>query len=80
MTNNRPKESSSVSGNRPGEKFLSLTRPHSQICIRIKIFKFQKNKQISKNKNTKKAKETNEEKRLSLENQLSKHILPSMIL
>ena len=33
-----------VSGNWPGENFLSLTRPHSQMCIRICIFNFKKAK------------------------------------
>ena len=46
--------------------FLSLTRPHSRMCIRIYILNFKKqtNKQKNnkkKNKNTKKAKETKEE-------------------
>ena len=36
----RPKKSSIVSGNRPGEKLL--TRPHSEMCIRIYVFNFKK--------------------------------------
>ena len=55
--------------------FLSLTRPHSQMIIRIHIFNFKKqqtnskktnktNKQINKQK-PKKAKETKEEKTIS---------------
>ena len=59
--------------------FLSLTRPHSRMCIRIYIFNFKKKKKKKKKKNkqtttttatttttTKKAKETNEEKRINL--------------
>ena len=49
--------------------FLSLTRPHSRICIRIYIFKFKKQRNNQKNK---KAKETEEEKKISQENQLKK--------
>ena len=52
----RPKKSSLLSGNRPGEKLL--TRPHSQIWIRIYVFNFKKQaKKERKNKNTKKEKE-----------------------
>ena len=36
------KKSNLVSGNRPDEKILSLTRPHSRMCIKICIFKFKK--------------------------------------
>ena len=36
------KKSSLVSGNRPGEFFLSLTRPSSRMCIRVYIFCFKK--------------------------------------
>ena len=46
--------------------FLSLIRPHCQMCIRIYIFNFTKTKR--QNKKTKKAKETKEENRISLEN------------
>ena len=51
----RPKRKNSlVSGNRPGEKFLSLTHPHSPMCIRIYTF-ISKTKQTSqKNKDIKK--------------------------
>ena len=38
----RQKKSILVSRNRPGEKFLSLTRPYGRICIRIYNFQFQK--------------------------------------
>ena len=45
----RPKRKNSlVSGNRPGEKFLSLTHPHSPMCIRIYTFNFEN--QINKPK------------------------------
>ena len=43
---------------------LSLTRPHSQMCIRPYIFNQKKNKQAR----TQKAKETKEEKRISVKN------------
>ena len=52
----RPQKRSLVSGNRPGENFLSLTRPHSRMCIRIYILDFKKqqtNKQKNKNKKSK---------------------------
>ena len=64
-----PKKSSFVSGTPLGEHFLSLTRPHSRICIRIYTFNFKKetNKQ-KKSKNTKNAKE----KKISQENRLKK--------
>ena len=55
--------------------FLSLTRPHSQMIIRIHIFDFKKqaNKETNKqNKNTNKAKETKGEKRIFPENRLRK--------
>ena len=42
--NVRSQKSSLVSGNRPGEIFLSLTRPHSRMCIRIYIFNLKKQK------------------------------------
>ena len=70
----RPKKKSNlVSGNRPDEKNLSLTRPHSRMCIKICIFKFKKH-QTNKQKTRiqKKTKETNEEKRISPENRLKK--------
>ena len=53
------------------KSFLSLTCPHSRMCIRIYILNFKKqtNKQNNnnnkKNKNTKKAKETKEENNIS---------------
>ena len=57
----RPKKSSLLSGNRPGEKLL--THPHSQIWIRIYVFNFKKQaKKERKNKNTKKEKETKEKR------------------
>ena len=61
----RPEKSSPVSGNRPGENFLSLTCPHCQMCIRIYIFLLKKNK---KKQEDKKSKKTKEEKRISVEN------------
>ena len=56
------------------KKILSLTRPHSQICIRIYIFLFQRtsSKQTNKKQETKKTKETKEEKRISPEKQLKR--------
>ena len=54
------------------KKILSLTLPHSRMCIRIYIFNFKK--QTNKQKKTriqKKAKET-KEKRISSENRLKK--------
>ena len=45
---NKTKKSSLVFGNRLGEFFLSLTCPHSQMCIGICIFDFRK--QTSKKK------------------------------
>ena len=70
----RQKKSILVSRNRPGEKFLSLTRPYGRICIIIYNFKFQKtNIQAKKKKRIqKKAKETKEEKRIYPENRLKK--------
>ena len=41
---NQGKKSSLVSGNKSGEFFLSLAHPHSQDCIRIYIFCFEKEK------------------------------------
>ena len=56
--------------------FLSLTRLHSRMCIKIYVFNFKKQtnkpKKQKQNKNTKKAKETKEEKRISPENRLKK--------
>ena len=54
------------------KEFLSLTLPHSRMCIRIHVFNFKKQTNKPKNKNTKKAKEINEEKRISQENRLRK--------
>ena len=56
------------------KKILSVTGPHSRMCIRIYIFNFksQTNKQKKKkNKNTKKVEET-KEKRVPPENRLKK--------
>ena len=36
------KKKGQVSGNRSGENFLSLTRRHRRMCIRIYIFNFYK--------------------------------------
>ena len=66
LTDLRQKESSFVSGNRPSENFLSLTRPHSRICIRIYNFNFKK--QTKKQK--KKIKRRKEEKRIYPKNRL----------
>ena len=51
--------------------FISLTQPHSRMCIRIYLFNFKKSKQTSKqktNKKTKKAKECKEKKRMYVKN------------
>ena len=60
----RPQKRSLVSRNRPGEKFLSLNRPHSRMCIRIYILDFKK-QQTNKKTRIKKTKETKEEKNIS---------------
>ena len=57
--------------------FLSLTRPHSGVCIRIYIFNIKKQTNKQKKKNIKKAKETKEEKIISLENWFKKINLQS---
>ena len=63
----KKRQNSLVSGNSPGEFFLSLTRLHSRMCIRIYIFNFKKTKKQNKNntkqsktRSQKKAKETKE--------------------
>ena len=50
--------------------FLSLTRPHSRVCIRIYIFNFKKaNKQAKKtNKKTKKTRKQKKQKKTKEEN------------
>ena len=53
---NKTKKSSLVFGNRLGEFFLSLTCPHSQMCIGICIFDFRK--QTNKQKKTRIQKKT----------------------
>ena len=45
--------------------FLSVTRPHNRMCIRIYIFNF---KESTKKHEDKKVKETKEQKRISVEN------------
>ena len=68
-----------VSGNRPGEKFLSLTRPHSQMCsIRICIFNFKK-QQTNHNKNKNKKKQTKEERKISPENRLKNKFVATWV-
>ena len=52
----RPKKSSLVSRSRPGEIFLSVTRPHSRMCIRIYILNFKQQQKKKKIKNQKKQK------------------------
>ena len=44
------KKKSQVSGNRWGENFLSLTRRHSRMSIRIYIFNFYKKEEKKKKK------------------------------
>ena len=67
--NVRPKKSSLVSGNWPGENiFITATSTLSNV-YQNKNFCFQKtNNQVKKNKNTKKAKKIKEEKRICPEN------------
>ena len=58
-----PKKSSLVSRSRPGEIFLSVTRPHSRMCIRIYILNFKKqqtNKRKQESKKQKKLKKQRE--------------------
>ena len=57
----KEKKNCLVSGNRPGENFLSLTYLHNQMCIRIYISNFKKHKKTRRQK----AKETKEEKKIS---------------
>ena len=57
----RPKKSTLVSRNQPGEIFLSFRRPHSRMCI----FKFKKKK---KKKMTKRQNKLRRKKRISVEN------------
>ena len=45
--------------------FLSLSRPHCRMCIRIYIFNLKKQPKVT---GIQKAKETKEEKRISVEN------------
>ena len=53
----RPKRKNSlVSGNRPGEKFLSLTHPHSPMCIRMYTFNFENQTNKPKKQGYKKTK------------------------
>ena len=55
----------------PVKIFLSLTRPHSRMCIRIHVSNLkQKTKKAKKKKKNRrqKAKETKEEKTISVEN------------
>ena len=50
------------------KNFLSLTRPHSRMSIRIYIFNFQKKNKKNKKTKKEKKKETTEETRISVEN------------
>ena len=50
------KKSILVSENRAGENFLSFTCPYSQMCIRIYIFNFKKQRNEQKNKENEKKK------------------------
>ena len=61
-TNERPKKSSLVYGNRPGENFF-MTHPSGVKCVSEYTFLISKNnKQRNKKQESKKAKETREEK------------------
>ena len=57
LSGKKKKKNSLVSGNRMGETFLSLTRPHIRMCIRIYI-KLKRNisTKPQQNNNTKKQK------------------------
>ena len=55
------------------EIFLSVTRRHSRMCIRIYIFDFKKQTNKQKTKNTKNVQETKEEKRISPETSISEN-------
>ena len=48
--------------------FLSLTRPHSRMCIRIYAFDFKNKQKTTKITRGQKAKEAKDEKRISVEN------------
>ena len=61
----RPKKVALFPEKRRVKYFLSLTCPHSRMCIRIHIVNFKKETYKKKNKNTKKVKETKEEKKNS---------------
>ena len=61
----RPKKVVLFPEKRRVKYFLSLTCPHSRMCIRIHIVNFKKETYKQKNKNTKKVKETKEEKKNS---------------
>ena len=54
------------------KKFLSLTRLHCRMCLRIYIFNFKNTNKQTKKQEYKKAKETKEEKRVSSDKQLKK--------
>ena len=54
--------------------FLSLTRLHIWICIRIYIFNFNNNEQTVKKQEPRKTKETKEEKKIANENLLKRKI------
>ena len=56
------------------EIFISLTRRHGRMCIRIYIFNFKKQTYNQKNKNTKKGKEAKGEKRISPKSDKNKQI------
>ena len=72
LTDLKQKESSLVSGNRPSENFLSLTRPHSRMCIRIHNFN-SKNKQNSRKKNKKKKRRKENISEKSIKNEICGH-------
>ena len=61
----RPKKVVLFPEKRRVKYFLSLTCPHSRMCIRIHIVNFKKETYKQKNKNTKKVKETKAEKKNS---------------
>ena len=61
----RPKKVVLFPEKRRVKYFLSLTCPHSRMCIRTHIVNFKKETYKQKNKNTKKVKETKEEKKNS---------------
>ena len=66
------KKISLVSGNRPGENLLSLTRPHIVECVSEYILLISKNKQTRKKTRTQENKQTSKKTRTQKNKQTSK--------